>query len=266
MLLLSPVWGHAEETAPGTAWLVSVGAEYASGEAGDGTTTRSTYIPLVVTWFPAPWLDLGVEVPYLVQSGPSGTTRLYATHQGTMAKVVAGRGPGMGMGSGGGGENTQSGLGDIILRLGVIALPEGESIPQLRPSLYVKCPTASKSSGLGTGEFDAGAGVEAIKWLGSTVLTGEALYNYQGKVSGYGLNNFISYTAGAGYQFNGGVQPMLLLKGSTAPSDSSGQLLEARARLYWPLTRSTALDIFVSRGLVASSPDFGGGLAVQYGF
>jgi hypothetical protein len=266
MILFASVAAAAEDVAPSQTWSVSLGAEYSSGDLGEGATTRSTYLPLQVTWFPTSRLDVGVEVPFLIQSGPGGSPRLYSMHQGTSAKVVARRGPGMGMGSGGGGQNTETGLGDIILRLGMIVLPEGESLPQVRPSLYVKCPTASKSRGLGTGEFDAGMGVEVVKWLGSTVLTGEAIFNYQGRASDYGLTNYFSYSAGAGYQFSGGLQPMVQVKGGTSPSDFSGQLLEARARLYWTLTRSTAVDLFVAKGLADSSPDYGGGLAVQFGF
>jgi len=130
----------------------------------------------------------------------------------------------------------------------------------------VKFPTANSSDGLGTGEFDAGAGLEATKWFGNLHLTGEGLYTWQGKADGFGLKNYFSYTAGVGYQLFERVEPMLIIKGATAPSSYSGNLLEARARIFWSITDTTALDLYGSRGIADNSPEYGGGLAVLYSF
>ncbi len=253
---------------------VSLGAEFASGDYGTNTTTRSMYMPLILTWFPTERIDIGVEVPYIYQSNANVTTSLYQNNQTTTtAKKVTklggpGGGPAVGktasanLSSG----SSVSGLGDIILRLGVIALFEGDKAPQLRPSLFVKFPTASTSDGLGTGEFDAGGGLEATKWFGNVILTAEALYNYQGRVDGFGLKNYLSYTAGLGYQATNSVRPMLLLKGATAPSSYSGNLLEARIQMLWDITKTTALDLYASHGITDSSPEYGAGVAVVYSF
>ena len=253
-----------------TDFSVSLGVEFASGDYGTNTTTESVYVPLIVTWFPTERIDIGVEVPYIYQSNPNVTTTLYQSNQTTTTlKAVSRRGgPGgsaaaTGFGSSG---SSVSGLGDIILRLGVIALFEGDRAPQLRPSLFVKFPTASTSDGLGTGEFDAGGGLEATKWFGSLLLTGEAIYNYQGRAAGFGLKNYLSYTAGFGYQVTHSIRPMLLLKGATAPSNYSGDLLEARLRGLWDITDTTALDLFASHGITDSSPEYGAGIAVVYSF
>jgi hypothetical protein len=269
---------------------ISLGAEFASGDYGTNTTTESVYMPLILTWFPTERIDIGVEVPYIYQNNANVTTSLYQNNQTTpIAKNVTkfggpGGGPGGGpavtkLGGPGGGPavgktasaagssgSSVAGLGDIILRLGVIALFEGDKVPQLRPSLFVKLPTASTSDGLGTGEFDAGGGLEATKWFGNVILTGEALYNYQGRVDGFGLKNYLSYTAGLGYQVTDSVRPMLLLKGATAPSSFSGDLLEARLQLLWDMTQTTALDMFVSHGITDSSPEYGAGIATVYTF
>jgi hypothetical protein len=253
---------------------VSLGTEFASGDYGTNTTTRSMYMPLILTWFPTERIDIGVEVPYIYQSNANVTTSLYQNNQTTpIAKNVTklggpGGGPAVGKtaSTAGSSGSSVSGLGDIILRLGIIALFEGDKVPQLRPSLFVKFPTASTSDGLGTGEFDAGGGLEATKWFGNVILTGEALYNYQGRVDGFGLKNYLSYTAGLGYQATDSVRPMLLLKGATAPSSFSGDLLEARLQLLWDMTQTTALDMFVSHGITDSSPEYGAGIATVYTF
>ena len=122
------------------------------------------------------------------------------------------------------------------------------------------------SEGLGTGEFDIGVGIEATKWFGNLHLTAEGFYTYQGKADGFGLKNYFSYTTGVGYQLTKKIQPMLLVKGATAPSTYSGNLLEVRARVIWALTGTTSLDLYGSRGIADSSPEYGGGLAVIYSF
>jgi hypothetical protein len=242
------------------------------------------YIPLIVTWFPTDRVDVAVEIPFIYQNNSNVTTDLYRNSQMVAAtKTVARGGPGgnsgssgssgsgsgsTGSGSSGSGssDTAVSGIGDILLRCGVIALFEDKWLPQLRPSLFLKFPTANSSDGLGTGEFDAGAGIEASKCFGDTWFLGEVLYNYQGKAEGFSLKNYLSYTLGAGYQLTAGIKPMLILKGATAPSTYSGELLEARAKVIWSLTDTTSIDLFISHGIADSSPDYGGGIAVIYSF
>ena len=244
---------------------VSLGAEFSSGSYGSGSTIRSLYMPLIVTWSPNERFDVGIEVPFVYQSGSNVTTTLYnsAALDSTAAKTAAKGGPG---GHGGSSGSSVSGLGDIILRLGAVALAEDAQLPQLRPSLVVKCPTADAAAGLGTGEFDVGLGIEASKWFGNWQLIGESFYTYQGKAAGFDLKDYFSYTAAVGHQLTDTLKPMLLLKGATAPSAASGDLLEARARLIWSLNGTTSLDLYGSRGITGASPDYGGGLSVIYSF
>ncbi|MDA8430463.1 MAG: transporter [Geobacteraceae bacterium] len=257
---------------------ISLGAEFASGTYGSDTTTRSVYMPLIVTWSPNDRFDVGIEVPYIYQSSSRATTSLFNNNLSSATAVSAAQGGPAGNGAArqqqqprfslasGSSSSAVSGVGDIIMRLGVIALAGSASVPQVRPSLYVKFPTAKASDGLGTGEFDGGIGLDANKWFGNLHLTGETLYTWQGKVDGLGLKNYLSYTAGIGYLLMESVEPMFIVKGATAPSDYAGALLEARARLVWSVTASTALDLYGSRGIADSSPDYGGGLSVVYSF
>lgn len=263
---------------------ISFGAEISSGKYGTDTTTQTLYMPLIATWSPNERFDIGIEVPFIYQSNDNVTTNLYQTSQ--QSTSLAKGGPGgssgatllqQGAGGPGGSAGTEgsvssdsssavSGLGDIILRLGVIAFFEGKKSPQVRPSLYIKFPTASTSDGLGTGEFDAGAGVELTKWLNDVHLFSEGQYNWQGKADGFGLNNYFSYSGGIGYQLSDTFEPMVIVKGATAPSDYSSELLEVQLRTIWSLSSSTSLDLFGSRGIADSSPEYGGGIAVIYFF
>ena len=275
---------------PQTASL-SFGAELASGKYGTDSTIRSVYMPLIATWSPNDRLDFGIEVPFIYQNSSNVTTDLYRNSQSsTNAKTTARGGPGGSSGNyrmqqtggvstiqgsstgnaylnySGRSDSDVSGLGDIILRAGYILLLDNSSMPQVRTSLFVKTPTASVSDGLGTGEFDFGGGFDLSKWFGNLHLAGEVLYNYQGRVSGFGLNNYFSYSGTVGYQITESMRPMLVLKGATAPSTHSEDLLEVRARVIWSLTDKTSLDIYCVRGITDSSPDYGGGISVIYSF
>jgi hypothetical protein len=260
---------------------VSLGVEFASGKYGADAATRSVYMPLIATWSPTDRFDIGIEIPFVYQSSSGVTTGLFRNSQQGMAAAtaVAKNGPGgsggafLHQGAGGAGgaaagsaTTDVAGVGDIILRLGVITLLEGTKIPQIRSSLFLKFPTANTADGLGTGEFDIGAGIEMTKWFGDVHLAGEGLYTYQGKAEGFGLKNYCSYTAAVGYQLTENLEPMVVVKGATAPSDYSGELLEVRARFIWALNGATALDLYGSRGIAASSPEYGAGIAVVYSY
>ena len=256
---------------------ISIGGEFSSGSYNTGSSTRSFYLPLIASWYPAERFDASVELPFLYQSSSLVTTTIYQAPTAlTSSQSVARQGgPGGITGTGGiagtsgtGGTHSSSvsGLGDIILRAGYILSFESDALPQVRTSLLVKSPTASLSNGLGTGEFDFGGGLDLSKWFGDLHLAGEAIYTYQGKVDGFGLKNYLSYSGTVGYQMTHSILPMLIIKGATAPSDYSENLLEIRGRVLLTLSPSTAIDLFVSRGISNSSPDYAGGGAVIYSF
>lgn len=259
MIVSSPAFAADSLPEKPVSALVSLGAEFSSGGQGSGSETQNIYVPLIFTWFPTERIDMGIEVPYLSQSGPSPTRQLYPNSRSAASTMTPRRG-------GAGGGSVTTGPGDIIARFGLLSMFETEKLPQLRESVYVKFPTASKADGLGTGEFDAGAGIDAVKWSGDLQLVGDLFYNYQGKAEDFGLMDYISSTAGLGWQVSGSLRPMVLMKGATSLSRDSGALLEARLRLLWSLTPETSLDLYYSRGIAAGSPDWGGGLAVIHSY
>lgn len=255
---------------------VSLGSEFASGTYGAGTRTGSVYSPLTVSWYPDDRLDLTLEVPMLYQSNTGVRTALFRNGRTVPAGIQAASAVSGGGGQGGGGAGgpaTQKkpmsaviGLGDITLRLGAIVFPEGGAVPQVRSTCFIKFPVASVSDELGTGEFDAGAGIELVKWFGPLHLTGEGGYTYQGKAPGLGLKDFLSYSGAVGYQVTKRLEPMVVMKGASAPTDSSGGLLEARVRLVWAVTDTVTLDLYGASGIAGSSPDYGVGVSAGYSF
>lgn len=258
LIAFSPAWAADNPPDKPSTLSVSFGAEFTSGGSVSGPGVSSIYAPLIFTWFPTERIDAGIELPVIVQRGSNTSMHLYETIQNARSSMMAGQGT-----AGGG---ISMGLGDLILRFGVIALFETGQLPQIRTSAYVKAPTASEARGFGTGEYDAGVGLDAVKWLGDFLVMGDAFYNYQGKAAYLGLTDYVSYSAGIGWQVSSSLRPGLLVKGATPPSNASGDLLEMRLRLLWTLTPATSLDLFVSRGIADSSPDYGGGIALIYAF
>lgn len=245
---------------------VSLGVEYASGTYGTGSTLRNVYMPLVAAWAPGDVFDFSIELPFVYQNSANITGISYRASRTTATRPTRGsRASGTTVTSDTAATDVY-GLGDIILRFGAIAIAEDGSLPMVRPSLLLKCPAADASDGLGTGEFDAGVGLEAAKWIDDLHVLAEGLYTYQGKADGLDLKNFFSYSAGVGYQVTKNIEPMFMIKGATATSGTSGYQLEARARLIWSLGSSTTLDLFGSHGIAVNSPDFGGGVAIVYSF
>ncbi len=253
---------------------VGQGFEFSSGKYGTNTHTESIYAPLTVMVSPTDRLGLSLEIPFVYQSNSnvvssiarggmqgSKTTMLPAVGMGGMS------GSGSGMSSSSASTNqSESGLGDIILKVVYVLLPEKDSIPQIRPTAFVKFPTADKSRSLGTGEFDEGLAVEISKWFGDFNPFVEIGYTVQGKSAQLSLKNYMVYDAGVGYQVTESFRPILLIKGTTSPADGASSLLEVRLKLKYQATKHTGMEGYVAKGITTNSPDYGSGLSVFYDF
>lgn len=268
--LLLPHFGQADEYT----YSVGQGFEFSSGKYGTNTRTDTIYAPLTVMVSPTNRLGLSLEIPFVYQSNGnvvssiarggmqgSKTTMLPAVGMSGMS------GSGSGMSSSSASTNqSESGLGDITLKVGYILLPEKDSMPQIRPMAFVKFPTADKNKSLGTGEFDEGFAVEVSKWLGSWNPFAEVGYTVQGKSAQLALKNYMTYNTGVGYQIAESFRPTLLIKGTTPPAEGASSLLEVRLKLKYQATSHTGIDGYVARGLTTNSPDYGTGLSIYYDF
>ncbi len=246
---------------------IGQGFEFSSGKYGTNIRTDSIYAPLTIMASPTDRLGLSLEIPFVYQSNSNVVSSIA---RGGMlgSKSTMLRAAGMnGMSSSAYSTNqSESGLGDIILKAGYVLLPEKDSLPQIRPTVFVKFPTADKNKSLGTGEFDEGFAVEVSKWLGNWNPFAEAGYTVQGKSALLALRNYMSYNAGVGYQISENFRPVLLIKGSTPPADGTSNLLEARLKLKFQATNHTGIEGYIAKGITTNSPDYGAGLSVYYDF
>lgn len=269
--LALPYFVQAEEYP----YSVGLGFEFSSGKYGTNTRTDAVYAPLTITASPTDRLGLSLEIPFVYQSNGNVLSSIATggmQSSRTMKQLAAGMGGQTGSGTGmtstsaTGTNQSESGLGDITLKVGYILLPEKDYLPQIRPIAFVKFPTADKNKALGTGEFDEGVSVEVSKWFGDWNPFAEAGYTVQGKSSLLALKNYLAYNAGVGYQVADNFRPILLVKGSTAPADGASSLLEVRLKLKYQLTSRTGIEGYLAKGVTTNSPDYGTGLSVSYSF
>jgi hypothetical protein len=201
---------------------------------------------------PSDRLYLSVEIPFVYQNNENvipGVSNGGATSSASRST-----------------SHSESSLGDIILRTGYSLVVDNGSMPLVRPSAFIKFPTADKSKFLGTGEFDGGFAVEISKWFGKWYPSVEAGYTVQGKSVALALRNYMTYNVGVAYQINDKFVPALLINGTSPPSDGTSSFLEIRLRLKYQMTKHTSIDGFISKGITTFTPEFGTGMAVFYNF
>lgn len=269
--LTAPHLAQAEEFP----WTVGLGFEFASGKYGTSNSTESVFVPFTLAVRPTSRLELSVEIPFVYQSNNSVVSGVVRNGmQGNKTTLL----PAGGMGGSGFGANglspsstatslqSESGIGDITVKAGYVLVEETDLVPQVRPTAFVKFPTADKNKALGTGEFDEGFTVEFSKWLGNWNPFMEAGYTVQGKAEQLALRNYMTYNAGLGYQLTESIKPIILVKGATPPADGTSSLLEARLKLNYQATRQTGIETYIAKGITTNSPDYGAGLAVYYDF
>ncbi len=241
-------------------YALGLGVDFASGDYGTDTTTRSVRVPLTVDYFATDRLDFELIVPYLYQNNSN------TVFAGGM-RFPTGRGGGGGMmQSGVNASSSQSGLGDTTLTAGYLLQKESDTLPAVRPLLYLKFPTGDEDKGLGSGEFDLGAGIGASKWFGPWYTFAEGRYIFQGSNSTLGLKDYATLEGEAGYRMNRRFLPSFDLWYSTAPSDAASDQVEARLKgKYW-VSDAVRLDGYLGKGLTSQAADFTVGGAVFYSF
>lgn len=267
-------------TTPGPVWAkdinlsLGLGVEYATGSYGTDQRTDSLTVPVTIRYAPIERFDLELVIPYIYQSNGStvssgmyrfrnGANNAPAKNSGTAKPASAGGGQTSGSSRS---AESESGLGDLSLKTGFIAVTEGTYTPRVKPLLYAQFPTGDENKGLGAGVFSGGAGLELAKWFGKWNVSAEGVYHFQEKSDRFALKNFVSYEAGVACQITDRFLPSLIVKGASAPSDFSSPIAEVRLKSSFRLTGRASVEGYLGTGLTSQSPDFGAGLAVFYDF
>lgn len=242
-LLGASVSARAEELKKD--WRFSSSLNYESGTYGTGTRSSFLYVPFTLK---RAFGDAfaSVTVPFVSQTTDGGVNN------------IGGRPVRTGRGRGTGRTTTQSGLGDVIGRAGYDLLVEDPAPIDLAVVAKVKIPTAQRSKGLGTGEFDAGGGLEAAKTVapGWTVLA-DVYFTAIGDPPGVDLNNQFAADAGVAYLFQPGLTGTILVEGSNSIFPGAPAPVDTRAMLDYKVDESISVNGGVLLGLSEGASDYG---------
>lgn len=244
-LLCASITARAEEAQVRKDWRFSTSLNYESGTYGTGTRSSSLYVPFTLK---RAFGDAfaSVTIPLLSQTTDGGVNN------------IGGRPVKTGRGRGTGARTTQSGLGDVIGRAGYLVLTEETQQIDLTVVGKIKIPTAQRSKGLGTGEFDAGGGLEGYKSIGGGfALLADVYFTAIGDPPGVDLNNQFAADAGVAYLFQPGLTGTVLIEGSNAIFPGAPAPVAARAMLDYKVDEAISLNGGVLLGLSEGASDYG---------
>jgi hypothetical protein len=251
-----PESSPAPAPAPRPLWWqlkASIGYHFSTGDYTGTQTTDIQYVPLVVTADVERW-RIQSTIPWLYISGPPGII------DGPNGPIQTTNG-------------TSSGLGDLLLRGSYLLpverlIPPEQAVPAWLPYVelagLIKFPTASRSQGLGTGEFDFGIDTDLTWTFGPFSPFVSAGYRILGSPPGTHLDDVFTGTVGSLYRIWSSLSGGALLDYRQAPTASTGQRLELVPYVSWVIAPPWTLDSYVSIGLANGSPDFGVGTQLGY--
>lgn len=171
ILVVSFFWAPFVAAAGGRAY-VSTDAGYRTGDYGTDTTFSLFHLTPAIGYASDTW-EAGLSVPvYTLQA------------DGELGK------------------QTESGIGDILIRAGRRIVSEERTGVELRGSVAVKLPTADKDKGLGTGETDYGAFILLNKHFDTIALTAQVGYLVRGDASVQAYNDTPMYAVGISKSFS----------------------------------------------------------------
>ncbi len=256
LLLGTMLWGTNDVACAESTYRrckVSTGYHYSIGDYGESEDTEISYVPLTITAELGSFTVQGT-IPYLRISGPSGIV------EGPNGPIETTDGE-------------SDGLGDLLARVSYFVpvrrfLPDRwaarPAVPWLELITLVKFPTASRSAGLGTGEFDVGIETELTWSLGRFTPFVTIGYRFLGSPPDTELRDVIVTSAGAQYRIVDAVGAGLLVDYRQAASATTGERLELVPFASWTFHAPWSLDGYASAGLADGSPDAGTGLQLSY--
>jgi len=252
LLLLAAVPASAQD---GPRFSLSSSFNYSKGDYGTSEDTEIIYVPFTFG-VKLDRFELRLTVPYIRQTSQTVTLTGGGVAVRKDKKAQAAQAT-----------DTESGLGDVLLRGSYVLLQDQDVWPEVTPYVKIKFPTADEDRGLGTGKFDETFGVELSKTFLErfTAFLGVA-YTIIGSPAGSDFDNSFGWSVGAAYTVVRPFSVFAFLEGATAISSTQEDPLELRVGAEWRLTDVIKLTGSVTRGLSDGSADWGisAGLALRF--
>ena len=243
-----------QDQGPAPSWQVGGSGFYTSGKYGTNTRTNTLYVPLSLRRLFENG-DLTLVIPYVTVTSNCGVTVVSGEPIPTgglcPSNSTTGTFPS---------RVTESGLGDVLLIGRYYLYTEREE--GLMPSVLllgrIKAPTADRDRGLGTGEWDEGAGLGLTKVLSENLVgLADVGYTLIGDPPGANLLNQWSYDVGLGYYFSPSVLGTLFYEEASALVSGFQHPRDIFAGLGWNVTQDFRLSTGVEKGLSSGAPEFG---------
>lgn len=226
-------------------WKISASANYETGKYGTDTTTDTLYLPVTLKRYFLDRGDISLTVPYISQTSSPEVINI----GGTPSRIRQAPGPAV----------TSSGLGDIILRGSYYLLTEDKETPfDLNFAGKIKIPTADDSRGLGTGEFDAGFGLEFAKSISSGFMGYfDIYYTAIGDPPGLDLDDRIVFDAGISRKLDPFWTLSAFYEESTPLIKSDPNLRDVLVSFEYKASERARVFFGATLGLTDTSPDYG---------
>lgn len=226
-------------------WKVSASANYETGDYGSSARTETWYLPVTVKKMLSDGSFISVTVPYVSQRGNAAV----AAVDGSVFQINQSTGP----------VATNSGLGDIVLRGGYQLLAESKEVPfDLTLTGKLKLPTADETKGLGTGELDAGLGIELARSLPSG-YTGyiDLSYTATGDPPGLDLDDRVFFDIGFSRVLRPGWTVCAFYEESNTLVKDATRIRNLTVNFEYKVDAGTRLFFGGTLGLTETSPDYG---------
>jgi hypothetical protein len=237
--------------------LFSNSVNYSIGDYGTSRDTRIVYVPFTLGVRPVDTLWISVTVPWIYQSSENvvltgGGVAVRKEDGGKFARPER--------------SSSQSGLGDLLLRVSYTILKERNFVPEITPYVQIKFPTAQRDKGLGTGEFDETAGVDVRQRIfDGFFVFGSLAYTFIGDPPGTNFRDSFGWSVGPGYSI-GPLSLFALVEGSRAISSEQDDPLALRVGAEYRLLPTLKFNAAVTRGLSDGSADWGGSVGFTFRF
>lgn len=227
---------------------LSTGFDYSSGTYGGSTSTDILSVPVIGKYETGPW-TYRLTVPYIEVTGPGNVVPGVGRRNSRSTAAT-------------GSTSTQSGLGDIIGAATYNLFAGSASEPMIDLTGKIKLGTADRNKGLGTGENDYSAQVDAYQTIGRVTGFATLGYSILGSSAAIPLDNVFYVALGAGYKFDDRVSGGLILDLRQAASYFSGPRRELTGYVNYKLDRDWKVQGYLLQGFADGSPDFGLGALV----
>lgn len=220
---------------------LATGFDYSTGKYGGSTSTDTLYIP-VVAKYATDTVTLKLTIPYIRVTSLGNVVRgMGNIRQTTSTKTT-----------------TQAGLGDVIATAAYTFFDSSSLLLDVAGN--VKFGTASASKGLGTGENDYSAQLDAFYSVGSNTIFATLGHKIIGAPEGVAVNNVNYGTLGLSHRIDPQYSAGVMLDAAQSATELTPGTRELSVFLTNKISPDYKLQTYAMKGLSDASADWGVGM------